>query len=66
MREEPVATVAPDEGLVVPPAEQPAGLTVSTAPLRALRYRTGSLVVAAAAGAVIGAVATSYLHRKTR
>jgi hypothetical protein len=66
MREDPVATVAPDEGLVVPRPEQPAGPTVSTAPLRTLRYTTGSLVVAAAAGAVIGAVATSYLHRNTR
>lgn len=65
-REKPVATVAAQEGLVVPRVEQPVQVTVSTAPPRALGYRTGSLVLAATAGAVIGAIATSYLHRKTR
>jgi hypothetical protein len=66
VHEEPGATVAPGEGLVEPLVEQPVEVTVSTPPRRAPGYRTGSLVVAAAAGAVVGAVASSYLRRRTR
>ena len=64
--EETAAPVAPDEGLVVPRVEQPVEVTVGTARRRALGYRTGSLVLAAAAGAVVGAIASAYLRRRTR
>jgi hypothetical protein len=66
VREETAATVAPNEGLVVPRVEQPVEVTVGTARRRALGYRTGSLVLAAAAGAVVGAIASAYLRRRTR
>lgn len=66
VHEEPVAAIAPGEGLVVPRGDQPVAVAVSTGPRRALGRGTGSVVLAAAAGAVIGAIASSYLHRKAR
>jgi hypothetical protein len=62
--EETVAVVQPREAPVVARVESPVEVAVSTPPGRAIGWGTGSLVVAAAAGAVIGAVVSSYLRRR--
>jgi hypothetical protein len=66
VHDETVAVVAPGEAPLVPRVEAPVEVAVSTGPGRALGWGTGSVVLAAAAGAVIGAIASSYLRRRAR
>ncbi len=67
---EETAAVVAVESSVVPSMEQPVEtaeqVEEGTDPRPAFGWGTGSLALAVAAGAVLGAVATTYLHRRTR
>lgn len=66
VHEETVVLVAPEEAALVPRVDPPVEVAVTKGPRRAVGRGTGSVVLAAVAGAVIGAIASSYLHRRSR
>ncbi len=66
VHDETSAVVAPEGALPVQRDDPPVEVAVSTEPRRALGHGTATVVLATAVGAVMGAIATSYLHRRAR